>query len=198
MDNPRRNRTEWALTGEAFARFLACLDSDAGRAGEKYETIRQKLVKYFDWRGAHFPDECADETINRIIRKLDSGEVLRQIETYCLGVARMVFLETLKQPGRLRVGLEDAPNLVAPGPEEEDEENERQRCFYSCLRELTPESRQLVLRYYQDDRREKIDHRQLIADQLGIPLNALRSRVQRIRDRLERCTEQCLSQKGKK
>ena len=195
MDKPRRKPTEWALTGEGFARFLACLDSDSGRAGEKYESIRHRLVKYFDWRGAHFPDECADETINRVIRKLDSGEVLRHVETYCLGVARMVFLETLKQPGHLHVGLEEAPDLVAPVPEDADE-NHRRSCFNRCLSELALESRQLVLRYYEDERREKINHRQMIADQLGIPLNALRSRVQRIRDRLERCIEQCVSQKG--
>ncbi len=181
----------WTLTGEALARFLACLDPDADRAGAKYESLRLTLMKFFDWRGAHFPEECADETINRVIRKLDGGDVLRDVETYCLGVARMVFLETLKRPEHRRVGLDEAPDLAAPVPEDEDDDEQR-RCFNHCLRELPPESRQLILLYYRDERREKINNRQAMADRLGIPLNALRSRVQRIRDRLERCVEQCL------
>ncbi|MGH9835290.1 MAG: sigma-70 family RNA polymerase sigma factor [Blastocatellia bacterium] len=193
MDRASVPKPEWTLTGEAFAKFLACLDPDPDCAGEKYENLRLTLIKFFDWRGAHFPEECADETINRVVRKLDGGDVLRDVETYCLGVARMVFLETLKRPEHRRVGLDEAPDIAAPvsSGSEDEEEDEQRRCFNHCLRELPPESRQLILLYYQDERREKINNRQAMADRLGIPLNALRSRVQRIRDRLERCAEQC-------
>ncbi len=184
-------RSAWTLTREAFAKFLACLDPNPDCAGEKYENLRLTLIKFFDWRGAHFPEECADETINRVIRKLDGGDVLRDVVTYCLGVARLVFLETLKRPEHRRVGLDEAPDIAAPVSDDEEEDDEQRRCFNHCLRELPPESRQLILLYYQDERREKINNRQAMADRLGIPLNALRSRVQRIRDRLERCVEQC-------
>jgi hypothetical protein len=68
MDNPLVS--EWTLTEEAFAKFLAQLDPDTERAGERYETLRLTLVKFFDWRGAHFPEECADETFNRVARKI--------------------------------------------------------------------------------------------------------------------------------
>ncbi|MDX2029220.1 MAG: hypothetical protein SF339_01025 [Blastocatellia bacterium] len=186
--------SQWALTREALARFLAGLDADAERAGEKYEAIRLRLVKFFDWRGAHHPEDCADVTINRVIRKLDAGETLADLETYCLGVARLVFLETLKRPERRHVPFEEAPALAAPAAAgDADEEDEKRRCFERCLRELPPESRALVLEYYRDERRTKIDNRQALADRLAIPLNALRSRVQRIRDRLERCIEKCRS-----
>ncbi|MGH9839602.1 MAG: RNA polymerase sigma factor [Blastocatellia bacterium] len=197
MDGAATSGSKWALTREALAKFLASLDADADRAGEKYETIRLRLLKFFDWRGAHFPDECADETINRVIRKLEAGDELRDVETYCLGVARMVYLETLKRPENRHVGLDEAPVLAAPVSEEE-EEDERQGCFNHCLRELPIESRQLILQYYRDERREKINNRQAMADRLGIPLNALRSRVQRIRDRLEQCVARCLSGERKK
>ena len=63
------SRSEWTLTEEAFATFLACLDADKERAGEKYELLRLKLLKFFDWRGAHFPEECVDETFNRALEK---------------------------------------------------------------------------------------------------------------------------------
>jgi RNA polymerase sigma factor (sigma-70 family) len=178
------------LTGEALARLLACLDDDVEAAGEKYEVIRRKLVKFFDWRGAHFPEECADETINRIIRKLDSGETIRDIPTYCAGIARLVFLETLKKADRHQVSLDEWGSIAAPAPQ--PEENAQQTCFERCLNELPIESRRLILQYYQDERRRKIDNRQALADSLGVPLNALRSRVQRIRDKLEQCVTSCL------
>ena len=186
----RRSQKEWVLTGAAFARLLSCLDQDTERAGEQYEAIRRKLIKTFDWRGASFPEECADETLNRVIRKLESGDTIRDIPTYCYGMARLVFLETLKKPDSRRVSLDELNSVVAPSLQEED--SGEQECFEQCLGELPIESRQLILQYYQDERREKINNRQAIADRLGIPLNALRSRVQRIKDKLEQCVAGCL------
>jgi DNA-directed RNA polymerase specialized sigma24 family protein len=109
------------LTGGAFERFLSCLDADIEHAGEKYEAIRRKLVKYFDWRGAHFPEECADETLDRVVRKLEAGETIRDIPTYCHGIARLVFLETLKKPDNRRVGLDELSSVAAPPALREDE-----------------------------------------------------------------------------
>jgi hypothetical protein len=51
--------------------FLACLDPDPARTGEKYEALREALVKFLDWRGALFPEELVDETFNRVARKLE-------------------------------------------------------------------------------------------------------------------------------
>ena len=194
MDGVSASKSEWTLSGEALAKFLLCLDSDSERAGAKYESLRLMLMKFFDWRGALFPEECADETINRIIRKIDEGDSIRDIPTYCYGVARIVFLEKLKSPESRRVDFEELSpaTLVAPGLEERDEKLE---CFEQCLKELPLESRQLILQYYSNERREKIDGRQALAQRIGIPLNALRSRAQRIRNRLEGCVEGCLGKK---
>jgi DNA-directed RNA polymerase specialized sigma24 family protein len=178
------------LTGESLGQLLACLDDDVEVAGEKYEVIRRKLVKFFDWRGAHFPEECADETIDRVIRKLESGEAILDIPTYCAGIARLVFLETLKKADRRQVSLDDLGSIAAPSLQ--PEANAQQTCFERCLSGLPIESRRLILQYYQDERRRKINNRQALADSLGIPLNALRSRVQRIRDRLEQCVTKCI------
>jgi DNA-directed RNA polymerase specialized sigma24 family protein len=190
MDGVSASKSEWTLSEEALARFLNCLDSDFDRAGAKYESLRLVLMKFFDWRGALFPEECADETINRIIRKIDEGETIRDISTYCYGVARLVFLEKLKSAESKRVDLEELSPavLVAPGPEERDE---RLECFERCLRELPLESRQLILQYYSNEGRAKIDGRRALAQRMSIPLNALRNRAQRIRDRLEGCVEGC-------
>ena len=199
MNDAQTSRTEWVLTGEALGLLLAGLDADVEAAGEKYEALRRKLVKFFDWRGAHFPEECADETINRVIRKLESGETIRDIPAYCVGIARMVFLEVLKKPDRHQVGLDELGPVADPssqpghpGHPGHPAETALQTCFERCLNALPAEHYRLVLRYYQDEGRRKIDNRQTLADGLGIPLNALRNRVQRIRDKLEHCIAGCL------
>jgi RNA polymerase sigma factor (sigma-70 family) len=190
-DAPATGR-EWSLSEDALARFLSCLDADPEKAGKKYEVIRRKLVKIFDWRGVRFPEECADETINRVVRKLEYGQTIRDIPTYCQGVARFVMLEAFKKADNRQVSLEELGG-VSVAPALPEDENDQQKCFARCLSDLPDESRQLILQYYEDDRRGKIDNRQAIADRLGIPLNALRNRVQRIRDKLERCISGCLN-----
>jgi RNA polymerase sigma factor (sigma-70 family) len=194
MDGVSVPKSEWTLSAEALAGFLACLDPDSDRAGEKYESLRLTLMKFFDWRGAHFPEECADETINRVIRKIAEGQTVRDIPTYCHGVARLVLLESLKGPESKRTDFEELPPaaLVAHEPEERDE---RQDCFEQCLKELPVENRRLILQYYLDEKRDKINRRLEMAERLGVPLNALRSRAQRIRNRLEECVNGCLKKK---
>ena len=64
-------------------------------------------------------------------------------------------------------------------------------CFEACLARLPGEARALVLGYYADEKQAKIDHRQHLAHAAGISQTALRSRVHRLRDRLEGCAERC-------
>jgi len=197
MDPRPTTRAKWELTAEAFAKLLSGFDPNPERAGAQYESVRAALVKFFDWQGAPFPEDLADETLNRVARKLDEGQELRDPATYCHGVARLVLLESRKRADHRRAELDEAAAVAAQpeskGPAEDDP---RRSCFDHCLRELPIESRQLVLRYYQDDKRQKIDGRLALATQLGLSLNALRSRVQRIRDRLEQCVKRCAA--GKK
>ena len=61
------------LNAPAFQRLLARLDADPARAGERYEDLRRTLVRFFEWRGAPFPDDHADETFDRVARRLDEG-----------------------------------------------------------------------------------------------------------------------------
>ncbi len=189
-ESARQSNKNWALTEQAFAKFLACLDPDPARAGEKYEALRESLVKFLDWRGARFPEELVDETFNRVARKVDEGETIRDAPTYCHGVARMVFLQSLEHPSNKRVDIEKLPPIAIPEPEP-DVTDVRRECFSNCLRKLPAENRELITEYYRKERRQKIDNRMALAEKLGIPLNALRSRTQRIRDKLERCVMRC-------
>lgn len=196
MSTTPTTRARWELTAEAFAKLLAGFDANPERAAAKYESLRQALVKFFDWQGAMFPEELADETFNRVTRKLDEGVELQNAATYCHGVARLVLLESRKRAETRRAEFDEAISVADPREQfATSSDDERRRCFDHCLAELPAEHRQLVLSYYQHDKRQKIDGRQTLANQLGLPLNALRSRVQRIRDRLEQCVRRCLAGK---
>jgi DNA-directed RNA polymerase specialized sigma24 family protein len=180
----------WRLSQTAFDALLASLDADRVRAGEQYERLRQKLVKFFEWRGAVAPEDLADETLNRVARKIESGEEIRNVAAFCSGVARLVWHETLKERERTGELAADvaAPSAADPG----DEEELRLDALELCLGELPGDHRAIVLEYYAGERRAKIDHRKELARRLGIEVNALRIRVHRIRARLESCVKQRL------
>ena len=180
----------WELTASALERLLARLDPDAERAADAYETLRLGLTRFFDWRGAHFPDECADETLNRLARRLDEGAEVTDPRGFALGIARMVLLERARSP-QVRQDELDERVLDAPAPPPADVEPHLHECLDSCLASLSDDARTLILEYYQDQRREKIDRRMRLATTLGLSANALRSRAQRVRDRLEQCVRAC-------
>jgi DNA-directed RNA polymerase specialized sigma24 family protein len=68
---------------------------------------------------------------------------------------------------------------------------QRLDCLDRCLQELKPEQRDLIVEYYADDRRQKIERRRELATRLGITMNALGIRAFRIRDGLMACVESC-------
>ncbi len=181
------------MTSVGFSRLLTRLDPDPERAAEEYEHLRLTLEKYFDWRGAWPPEECADETLDRLAQKLGSeSEIeIHDVRRYARGIARLVLLEWQRRP--TVVSLADDPravNLAAPSPRDDDEEPV-QECLSRCLAELPSQSRALVLSYYVAERRAKIDNRRRLAQTFGISESALRNRMQRLRSRLERCVQAC-------
>jgi len=187
-------KARWHLSPVAFDRFLAALDADRDLAAERYEQIRSKLVRFFEWRGCRFPDEHADDTLNRVMRKLDEGEELRDVGTYCYGVARLVLLEALKTQDRENEAL-DRFHVVAaaPGPIDADDIEQRLRCLEGCMDGLSSAQRALIAEYYGSSQGERIDARRSLAERLGIGMNALRIRAHRLSDTLQRCVIACVS-----
>lgn len=177
------------MTERSLAGFLSVLDEDPERAGEQYEIIRRKLVKFFEWRGSTTSEELADETLNRLARKIDEGEAIRNLSAYIGGMARLVWLEALKEQERARDALED---LRASSHNPSQTDSQRIECFELCLEGLLPENRALILDYYRAEKSDKIRLRKQLAEKLGTPLNALRIRAHRIRLQLEKCVGDCL------
>ena len=196
-DSPRPAGTrvthgKWSLTQEAFDKLLVCFSPDRDEAGKQYEITRAKLVRFFEWRASGAPEERVDETINRVARKIDEGQPIDNLIGYLYGVARLVFMEGLKEQERAPLPLETVDTShYAPLAEDEGPES-RLLCLDQCLETLPPESRNLILEYYQEEKRAKIEIRKQLAERLRIPLNALRIRAHRIRLDLEKCLTECL------
>jgi len=74
-----------------------------------------------------------------------------------------------------------------------DDGEERVVCLRGCLETLSNENRELILEYYQGEKREKIQNRKRLMERLGIPVNTLRMRALRLRERLQGCVEECLT-----
>ena len=178
-------KKNWVLSQESFDTLLKWLSPNRDQAGEIYEEIRQRLIRIFTARGCSEAEDLADETMNRVASKVPeigdtySGEPAR----YFYAVANNVHLEFLRRK---------PPALFFPAPDDSREVEDRFRCLEKCLTALTPENRDLVIQYYQDDKQAKIDRRKLLAKRLGIAPNALRIRACRIRASLLKCVEECL------
>jgi DNA-directed RNA polymerase specialized sigma24 family protein len=189
MEPLPRKKKDWVLTDQSLRRLLSVLDEDPERAGEQYEILRRKLVRFFEWRGSATPEELTDETLNRLARKIDEGEAIRNLSDYVGGMARFVWLEALKEQERARGAFEE---LRAESQYSSPVDSSRVECFEFCLEGLLSESRTLILDYYRAERSDKIKLRRQLAEKLGIPLNALRIRAHRIRLQLEKCVGDCL------
>ena len=190
-------KKDWTLTPEAFERLLAALDADRERAGQRYENIRRKLIEFFEARGSHSPADHADETINRVARKLEEGESVQELDAYFYGVARLLFKETLRGHGKEPIALDLAPALPVAADDEEhehrrQEEERRLQCFETCLSNLPTASRVLIVEYYREEKAAKIEQRKRQASALNMSLNALRLRACRIRTELGDCIATCL------
>jgi DNA-directed RNA polymerase specialized sigma24 family protein len=197
---PRKK--DWVLTQAAFDALLARLDPDPQRAGHAYESIRRRLITFFECRNCPVPEELADETINRVARRMLEGTDIRASNpaSYFYGVARNVLSEFWDSAAASSSPLDSLPPAGLADPTQIAELNDaRERrehgleCLENCLAALALQDRDLITSYYQGKTAAKIRNRKLLAAERGIGVNALRIRALRIREKLEACVERCLN-----
>ena len=184
---------KWALTQESFDQLLLALGGGDRESGsQKYLEIRSNLTRFFEWRGCSIPEDHADETINRIAKKVAEGEQILNPAGYAMGVARLLLLEILKSRQREQSALTEIGQASEAYVDSDDGEG-RLDCLRDCLQTLSADNRELILQYYQGEKGEKIENRKKLIDRLGIPVNTLRMRALRLRERLQGCVEQCMA-----
>jgi DNA-directed RNA polymerase specialized sigma24 family protein len=194
-------KKEWILTQEAFDRLLACLDGDRPSAARKYEIIRKGLITFFECRGCALPADYADQTFDRVARRLTEGVDIHTTNpsNFFFGVAKRVLREYWDKAPKDPVSL-DALS-ISEGPLTSQSTTALNfywlttepevECQDQCMAELSAESQALILGYYDGDGHEKCQNRKIIAQELGISPNSLRIRALRIRERLESCVSRC-------
>jgi len=193
------NTSVWTVTPEAFDSLLLSLDSDRDRAGSVYENLRRKLLEFFEARGSHTPDEHADETFDRVMRRITEGERIENPAGYCYGVAKFVWMEASRKLAKAPVELDENAPLQTRSDTALSLEDSRapidQRldCLDNCLESLADETRQFVFDYYREENGVKIEQRKILAARLNTTLNALRLRASRLRRELAKCTDACVS-----
>jgi DNA-directed RNA polymerase specialized sigma24 family protein len=178
--------------------LLAWLDEGGGSGGEAYLQMRRRLVLYFQRKRCLTPDDLADETLNRVTRRLEEEGSITDAPParYCYIVARFVLLEHLRDPEVRRIRDVDVDEQVrdpaaGAGSGEPAHDERLLECLDRCLSALPPDDRALILDYYRHEPRARIERRRHLAASLQLTANALAIRACRLRDRLQRCVLAC-------
>ena len=174
------------ITQENFESLLNWLNSDRELAGKSYETIRSSLVKTFVLNGFNDAEDLADETINRVMRRLPDIRIGYTSEPayYFHGVARNIVRERRR---RKEIAAERIEISVDPRVEP----NEEQVCLGHCLHRLSAGKRNLILDYYLYEGHSKVEHHKHMAGELKITPGAIRNRAHKIRSNLADCMREC-------
>ena len=171
--------------------LLARLAAD-GDEGVGYETLRRRLIRFFDVYVPADADELADVALDRVARRIHEGVEVASVLSYTLGVARMVLHEARARAARRRVAEID-PTLLPDDENTESRDIEVALAALShCLDAAGGDGRTLILEYYGADGASRIALRQRLAHERGISLNALRNRALRLREALEDCVRRRL------
>lgn len=186
------------LTPERFECLLQQLASDRAEAAERYNRIRSRLIQFLTWERCDDPAHLADEAINRVARRVAEGATISNLTGYFLGVARLVAREghdrharrlrvlgELARQGRTIAAAEDHPSV--------EPQEAALRCLERCMRGLDPERKQQLLAYYTGETTARIVQRKRLAVELALRPTALRNRMLRLRERLERCVHSCMT-----
>ena len=173
------------LSEEAFSLLLARLDADPIRAGEEYEKLRTRLIFFFERRSCRIPAELADETINRLARKLEEGIEIKEVSKYAAGVASRVLQEHWKDPNREWDQLDE--QLSSP-KSDQDLAEIRLECMKKCLQALPEGERDLIVKNCTLEKKGKEE----LAESLKLTITAFRIRVFRVRTKLHKCLEKCM------
>jgi dihydroneopterin aldolase len=71
------------VTPESFRLLLAAL-GDRAADGSHYEKLRAKLIFFFSRRLLAFPEDLADEVLDRLAHRLTQGTEMKSVEAFAV------------------------------------------------------------------------------------------------------------------
>lgn len=187
------------LSSEEFEKFLQKLDDDQNQAAEKYLALRERLERFFEWRGCDNPEDLTDIVFDRVIKKIIEGKEIRNIEAFCVTIAKYVLMENRRAVLKNEELDENSRRISSDSADSDlDDEDEiktlRLKCLDECLTELPEDKRKLMIGYFDTDEKTMIRKRKSLAEKFGINLNSLRIRISRLKTKLEKCTKNCCTE----
>ena len=173
--------------------LLVRLNDDPECAAESLEKLKNDLICCLAHWGSPLSDFHADLALDRVIRRIEEGEEVRNITLFSRAVAWKVWQEYLRKiPDKLP---EEIAGKTSELEDLEAENQQRYDCMRECLAKQPPETRWLIREYAHPERkgREKITHREKLACMLDISPGKLRSRIFNLRGKLLNCLNECLN-----
>lgn len=187
-NNSSDNLDDQEVNAHAFTALLHFLcPDDPDEASRKYLRLQQKLAGYFHLKGMSDPIRDADDAMDRAGKKILEGVVVPDIDRFCMGIARNIVLERLRNQKREESAffqfLEDSQN-------DQSDVDRITNLMKPCFEKLPPDDRDLLSSYCKIPAElSRAKHRRQIAEKRGTTVEALRIRVMRLRHDLADCVK---------
>ena len=186
------------VTADNITALLAVLGNTPRERGLQYETLRSKLIFFFSRRSLQFPEDLADEVLDRLGQRISDGIQIASPPAFALGIARHVAQEQSAKTSQTQV-VDDAfwNNVPAHLPTQIEEKEEKIVRMERCLKKLPPAEAILLKGYYLAMTDNPMQVRKNLAEDMGISQNALRQRVFLARQSLRTCMDEIERKKKK-
>jgi RNA polymerase sigma factor (sigma-70 family) len=158
--------------------LLVILDPDPDRAETAYRDLRRELVRFLEWQKCAEPEEAAQEALARGFKRiLDGADTsISGARGYFFGIAKNLVRESWR--ARKEELLDPADLERRPSSARHIEQVEARLMLSEALGRLREPERQLIVRYYTEDR-------VALCQELGLSAGSLRVMVHRIRRKID-------------
>jgi RNA polymerase sigma factor (sigma-70 family) len=172
-----------------FDTLLDWLSPDRDEAGKKYEEIRDGLRRFFRFKGVINSEELADEAISRVAARVKTFDYSKDVKTitYFIAFATNILHEYKRDLKKETIPIDGLQIVQEINEFFKHEDDERIIFMKECLKRFSPEERDLLLEYYGEERRRKIEIRKRLAEQFKCEMSVLHVRVHRLKSKLGNC-----------
>ena len=157
---------------------------------EKHEkTVRARITGYFRWRAD--VDDVVSESFQKFFSKLDSFDNSRELTPWLVTIANRTaldHLETIRREDEKKENIlrkrADSPDdtseiMTDINPEDEIINTQEHERLMGFIAELDPKYGEVMVKYMV----EELEYEE-IAKQLSLPLNTVRTRIRRGKEKL--------------
>lgn len=178
------------VEGDGFGKLRDSLAPDS------LEALRRRLTRFFEWEGCCEPEECANDVLNEIATRLAAGERVPHVLPLATSTARRILKEKMSarvlDQARLMLEPATAANATA-SPGDPAVEQQDQRAFDESFQALPPDAKALLRSFYRPDPPDRLQAWTSMTGAGQIPLQDLRAKALRERERLENLLQEQLA-----